>query len=359
MKKDDIKVVAAQKCIELGIPFALYLYPDSDEFHFAAAGVTRSVLIKEFFEDSHPGTFAVSPFLPSDTIEIIPPEIMPEEIDSINTAPSVCRTANSDSSTDFEEYAESGLKVINELKRSGGKVVISRLIVAEGGNPVDVTLAYFESLPSTFRSLYFTPDKGIWLGATPELLATYHPEDKKLDTMSLAGTRKIGLKGDWDTKNMEEHSFVTDFIKEVLTPHCGSLTVSPLSSLRFGDVEHLCEKIEAKEVSDISEIIRTLSPTPAVCGTPRDKALSLIKSAESHSRNCYGGWLGVKNEGSVKIFVNLRCAAIFPGDNGTYIYKVYAGGGFTADSVIEDEWEEAELKASPLLNVLKSSLRDG
>jgi isochorismate synthase len=45
--------------------------------------------------------------------------------------------------------------------------------------------------------------------------------------------------------------------------------------------------------------------------------------------------------------VNLRCAEITPGN-----INLYVGGGLTADSNPEKEWEETELKAQTLLAVI-------
>jgi isochorismate synthase len=49
----------------------------------------------------------------------------------------------------------------------------------------------------------------------------------------------------------------------------------------------------------------------------------------------------------MNIFVNLRCAQII----GDRIY-LYLGGGFTAESDSEKEWEETENKSKTLLNLL-------
>ena len=47
-------------------------------------------------------------------------------------------------------------------------------------------------------------------------------------------------------------------------------------------------------------------------------------------------------------FVNLRSLQITPS-----YYTIFAGGGITPDSVALDEWEETEIKASTLLNLIK------
>jgi isochorismate synthase len=46
--------------------------------------------------------------------------------------------------------------------------------------------------------------------------------------------------------------------------------------------------------------------------------------------------------------VNLRCAQIFQNQ-----IKIYVGGGITAESNPEKEWEETELKSGTVGNALK------
>ena len=58
--------------------------------------------------------------------------------------------------------------------------------------------------------------------------------------------------------------------------------------------------------------------------------------------------IGIINENSSHIYVNLRCAEII--DHQAFLYL---GGGFTKDSNIHSEWEETENKAKTLLNVMK------
>jgi isochorismate synthase len=49
----------------------------------------------------------------------------------------------------------------------------------------------------------------------------------------------------------------------------------------------------------------------------------------------------------INTYVNLRCAQII----NDRIY-LYLGGGFTADSIPEKEWEETENKSKTLLDLL-------
>jgi len=71
--------------------------------------------------------------------------------------------------------------------------------------------------------------------------------------------------------------------------------------------------------------------------------------AEQHDRRFYTGFLGPwKLNGHSQLFVNLRCAEI-----GNDTFNLYVGGGLTANSVSEDEWEETVQKSKTLLLVIE------
>jgi isochorismate synthase len=95
------------------------------------------------------------------------------------------------------------------------------------------------------------------------------------------------------------------------------------------------------------DLIRSLHPTPAVCGLPREKALQLIEKHETHNRNLYAGLIGYKSKEELNVFVNLRCMQVTEND-----FLLYVGGGITDQSIPENEWNETENKAKTLMRVL-------
>ena len=70
------------------------------------------------------------------------------------------------------DYIPAVNAVIDRLKERGGKSVISRTTCgsSDGIDWAAVAMRYFERYPATMRYLYFTPQTGYWLGASPELL---------------------------------------------------------------------------------------------------------------------------------------------------------------------------------------------
>lgn len=224
------------------------------------------------------------------------------------------------------------------------KVVASRVIVED--LKFDIADKFYElcqRFPDAFVFCFGTPATGCWIGASPELLL--ESANSTLHSMALAGTRKTGTDRPWDEKNIEEQKIVADYI-------CATFErngLRPVPEKTFtkitGSIEHICTPI-ASPLPDPTELnleslLKSLSPTPALCGYPKDFALEEIEKLEEFDRGCYGGFCGPFHSNADFTFnVVLRCASI----SETAICK-YIGGGITAKSNPEDEWIETELKA--------------
>jgi isochorismate synthase len=80
----------------------------------------------------------------------------------------------------------------------------------------------------------------------------------------------------------------------------------------------------------------------------KDIALKMIEETETHDRKYYTGFLGPLNiAGQNQLFVNLRCMKKVDES-----FKLFVGGGITAESYTEDEWRETEMKAAIMEKVL-------
>lgn len=205
--------------------------------------------------------------------------------------------------------------------------------------------AYF----SAFRYIVSHPEYGIWMGASPELLLK--KEGNHYFTTSLAGTVKTSTEQPphWNEKLIDEQAIVTNGIKTNLKNiGVNTLNISELKSHKAGPVTHLKTDIDFFTDIPSEEIISTLHPTAAVCGFPREKAKEFYRYHEAHSRRLYTGYIAVKNtSGDFNSFVNLRCMQVF-----TNHFELYVGGGITAASSAEEEWQETENKAAVLKKVI-------
>jgi menaquinone-specific isochorismate synthase len=98
------------------------------------------------------------------------------------------------------------------------------------------------------------------------------------------------------------------------------------------------------------ELVRALSPTPALGGFPRDEALQLIAAAEGFPRGRYGGAVGwVDANGDGTWAVAIRCAE-FSDDRRTA--RLVAGGGIVADSEPLAELAETQAKLQAMLSAI-------
>ncbi len=250
---------------------------------------------------------------------------------------------------EYLNQATSFLNCIQQLQL--GKAVFSRIktILFDTSKTLQLFNELCEKYPNALVYLISGNLIGTWVGASPEVLLEAH--DEYLFTMSLAGTKKVNANIEWTEKEIIEQELVTDFIADELKKmQVDSLEIIGPYDFEAGPVEHLRTDICA-QISNISplEIAYKLHPTPAVSGLPRTESIALIKTLETHNRGLYTGMIGLISENSTRLFVNLRCAQIQ--EKNTYLY---IGGGFTAQSIPEMEWEETENKSQTLLNVMRN-----
>ena len=253
-------------------------------------------------------------------------------------------------STPKSDYIDCLKGCISTIKASTTlrKVVISRVI----NKPIsDVDwVSFVEQLhdnnPDSFTFIYSTPRTGAWIGVSPEIIGDYH--NGRFSTMALAGTR---LKGEstWSAKDIEEQQFVTKYIAERIKSFGFDFTVSDRFTQPAGNVEHICNMftVEESDIRKMMDLVDILHPTPALAGTPKDRAVEYILANERHNRECYGGYIGPFDERSFHFAVNLRSLCF-----DEHTVAVFVGSGITDKSVPESEYAETQAKSEVILNTL-------
>ncbi len=154
-------------------------------------------------------------------------------------------------------------------------------------------------------------------------------------------------------KDLDEHAFVVDHIREILAPLCEELTIPPRPVLeKTSEMWHLATPIEGvlKDPAPTAlDLAVRLYPTPAVCGTPQAAAEALITTAET-DRGFYAGAVGyTESSGDGEYMVAIRCAEV--NAEGTRA-RAWAGGGLTADSDPQAELDETTAKLRTILRAL-------
>jgi len=227
------------------------------------------------------------------------------------------------------------------------KAILSRKITASYKTE-DLDQLFENTLnshPSAMVYCFYHPTSGLWIGASPELIL--RQEGNKYKTTSLAGT-KSSEDTAWRQKELDEQKIVTNFITNNLNSINSKFTLGNLETVKAGNIYHLKQLIEFELTKgNLIEVVNKLHPTPAIGGYPKEEAYNSIKKSESHSREYYCGYLGEVNDDNSRLYVNLRCIRIY--DNQI---QIFVGGGITKDSILEDEWEECNRKASGYLSML-------
>ena len=267
------------------------------------------------------------------------------------------------------------------------KIVLARRSKETFGEDVDAEQLFLKackSYPRMFVALVSTPESGMWLMATPEVLVQEREErgerrEEKgkatFHTMALAGTMALhgrhltfdtppgiatrntpastpewGQKLGWTDKNIEEQRFVATYILERLKQLADDIEEQGPRTVRAGNLVHLRSDFlfTLREGKGLGALLEALHPTPAVCGVPKDVALDFILKNEPSPRRYYSGFCGPLNlhtsadeqaAADTSLFVSLRCMQI---DGRTCM--LYAGGGLLKESEEQQEWEETEAK---------------
>ncbi len=232
------------------------------------------------------------------------------------------------------------------------KAILSRVKVVHK-SPFFDPLSFFAQIATEYHDamtyLLYHPEIGMWAAATPEVLLT--KKGNTYRTVGLAGTMRINPWGNyiWGAKELEEQEFVSEHIRKALSEAAiVSWSENGPYNRHAGKMVHLETSFEWEIDSGIDFIkylLADLHPTPAVAGLPANEAAQLISRTEKHDRGLYTGYIGTLDlPYSANLYVNLRCMQI-----GEKDIALYAGGGLTAHSKLEAEWEEADLKTLTLL----------
>ncbi|MEH7355467.1 isochorismate synthase [Neobacillus drentensis] len=205
----------------------------------------------------------------------------------------------------------------------------------------------------------FESNGDCFIGASPERLVKKHGSEVYstclAGSISRGGTeekdRILGQTLLNDQKNLIEHGFVVEMIKEALEESCEEIILPDKPQLmKNRDIQHLYTPVIGKCNKDASLLllVERLHPTPALGGLPKKAAVEKIRQVEELDRGFYGaplGWVDYKQNG--EFAVSIRCG-LLQGNEAS----LFAGCGVVADSNSESEYLETGLKFTPMLRAL-------
>lgn len=212
-------------------------------------------------------------------------------------------------------------------------------------------------------------ERGVaFLGNSPERL--FHVRGAEIHTAAVAGTVRRDrdcedalLSELWGAKNVREHDFVIQHISSALralgaSPSVGETTVLPLPRLMHlvtpisGSLSSGDDKERVLETSNfVFKLLKSMHPTPAVCGMPRERTLGELSKLEQFDRGLFAGPFGWFSQDESEFCVAIRSALV---SSDSVI--AYAGSGIVEGSESRSEWDETELKMSAFTDLFMGDI---
>lgn len=255
-----------------------------------------------------------------------------------------------------EDYAEK-LTRIHEYLSAGHTYQVNFTDRIRGYTEED-PLSVYETLlwqqPVSFAAYVNSPYQTI-LSFSPEMF--YRLSQERIVVRPMKGTwprgvntasdREAEVQLQTDEKNRSEHVMITDLLRNDLGRLCeyGSIHVDKLFHIeRYRTLFQMTSSISGRPYAGTapSEIFRKLFPSGSITGAPKRRTMEIIRELECSPRGVYTGAIGYFGPGKEACFnVAIRTLS-FDGKHLTF----GVGGGITAGSVAQQEYEECSLKAA-------------
>ncbi len=201
------------------------------------------------------------------------------------------------------------------------------------------------------------------ISSSPERLVKYDAKTGWVETRPIAGTRKRSDCLEEDKalinelishpKEIAEHVMLIDLERNDLGRICevGTVEVNELMSVEtYKHVHHIVSNIRGKlkKATSPLDIIHAVFPGGTITGCPKIRCMEIIAELEKMPRDAYTGSVGyINHDGSMDTNILIRTIMLH---NNVATFR--AGAGIVADSVAEDELEEARHKAKGLIQSL-------
>ena len=218
--------------------------------------------------------------------------------------------------------------------------------------------------PARFSAFLNTDDITI-LSASPERFIKI--EGQRIQTRPIKGTIRRGLNAKEDALNQRilldsekdkaELMMIVDLMRHDLGRICElkSVDVVELYELEaYEQVFHLVSTIEGDLLADIShsKALKTLFPAGSITGAPKLASAKIIDKLEMSPRAVYTGAIGYMGFNGVTDF-NVAIRSLYANKNSLFYHT---GGGITAASDPESEWQETLAKAKGIQDVLEAAI---
>jgi menaquinone-specific isochorismate synthase len=268
--------------------------------------------------------------------------------------------AYSEGSLSVVEWQAAVTEAVRRIDTGGlDKVVLARDVVVTTDAPVD-TRYLLTHLAARYPSCWTFSVDGL-VGATPEMLV--RRIGTSVTSRVLAGTMRRSSDATRDdslatalldsAKDHAEHEYAVRSVALALAAHCTDLDVPETPRLlRLANVQHLATDVSGvlADGAPVLALAASLHPTAAVCGTPTERAFTVIRELEGMDRGRYAGPVGwVDARGDGEFGIALRCASVEAPDR----LRLYAGCGLVSGSEAELELAESQAKLVAMRDALE------
>jgi len=219
------------------------------------------------------------------------------------------------------------------------------------GAPVDFFVEAVERT-SPARAAYLAGEWGAVASLSPELFVRRCGET--VTSSPIKGTLPrhadpAALRA--SVKDVAENIMIVDLVRNDLgrVAVTGTVTVPELLAVRPAPgVWHLVSTVSARVGVDVpmAFVLDATFPPASVTGTPKTRARQLLTGWEPHRRGVYCGTVGLASPvAGCELNVAIRTVEFDASGNAV----LGVGGGITADSDPDREWDECLDKAAPII----------
>jgi menaquinone-specific isochorismate synthase len=261
-----------------------------------------------------------------------------------------------------DSWKQSVEELVEDLKVGTlKKVVLARELRLVFNEQIKAEKVLYQLINNQSESYIFAFESNgdCFIGASPERLIK--KEGSHLFSTCLAGSiaRGKSLEEDntlgntllSDQKNLNEHQFVVDMIKNAMEDFCNEIILPEqpqLMKMRY--IQHLYTPVSGigREDTSLLKVVERLHPTPALGGMPKQEAIEKIREVEELDRGFYAGpigWLDYKGNGEFAVAIR---SGLIQGKEAS----LFAGCGIVESSDAESEFLETRIKFRPMLNAL-------
>lgn len=280
-------------------------------------------------------------------------------------------TVRPEASSNFTrvEYLRAVARIVEYIRAGDAfQVNLSQQLSAEfAGSPVELYARMAAVNPAPFAG-YFASDDWAVVSASPERFLRV--QGPAVETRPIKGTRPRGNEPAEDArlaaellaseKDRAENVMIVDLLRNDLSRVCrpGTVDVAELCSLEsYETVHHLVSAVAGTlETGKTAwDLLAASLPGGSITGAPKVRAMEIIRELEPAARGPYCGSLFyVGFDGAADSSLLIRTATV-KGGRATF----GVGGGVTAASLPEAEYDETLHKAAGMLRALDiEALRD-